>query len=204
MILLQLSSAQGPAECELAVSKALQCLVREAQAAQVQVSVVEQVAGHYAGTLCSALLCLTGDGAQALAAQWRGNLCWVCQSPYRQRHPRKNWYFGAQVFAPPAATLDSEIRFEATRSSGPGGQHVNTTDSAVRATHLASGISVKVQSERSQHANKRLAVLLIGQRLAALGEQQAADLKMSRRLFHHTIERGNPGRTFRGDAFTPR
>ncbi|EGM2240005.1 peptide chain release factor H, partial [Salmonella enterica] len=96
-----------------------------------------------------------------------------------------------------------EIRFETLRSSGPGGQHVNKTDSAVRATHLASGISVKVQSERSQHANKRLARLLIAWRLEQQRQNECAALKSERRLFHHQIERGNPLRIFKGMAFTP-
>ena len=59
-----------------------------------------------------------------------------------------------------------DIRYEAVRASGPGGQHVNKTDSAVRATHLPSGLSVKVQTERSQHANKRLARALLAHKLA--------------------------------------
>ena len=92
------------------------------------------------------------------------------------------------------------IRYETLRSSGPGGQHVNKTDSAVRATHLASGISVKVQSERSQHANKRLARLLIAWKLEQQQQENSAALKSQRRMFHHQIERGNPRRTFTGMA----
>ena len=70
-------------------------------------------------------------------------------------------------------------------------------------THLASGISVRVQSQRSQHANKRLALLLIGQRLAQQAEQVDSELRAERRLFHHRIERGNPRRVFRGERFEP-
>ncbi|ECM9761982.1 peptide chain release factor H, partial [Salmonella enterica subsp. enterica serovar Typhimurium] len=70
--------------------------------------------------------------------------------------------------------------------------------SAVRATHLASGISVKVQSERSQHANKRLARLLIAWNLEQQRQSDGAVLKSERRMFHHQIERGNPLRTFSG------
>lgn len=70
------------------------------------------------------------------------------------------------------------------------------------ATHLASGISVKVQSKRSQHANKRLARLLIAWRLEQQQQEGNAALKSQRRMFHHQIERGNPVRTFKGLAFT--
>lgn len=104
---------------------------------------------------------------------------------------------------PQSQQLDGEIRFESLRSSGPGGQHVNKTDSAVRATHITTGISVKVQSERSQHANKRLATLLIAHHLEQVKEDERAAMKSERRLFHHQIERGNPTRTFKGLAFKP-
>ena len=103
---------------------------------------------------------------------------------------------------PPASASSGSIRFEYVRASEPGGQHVNKTDSAVRATHVQSGLSVKVQSERSQHANKRLAMALIEQKLAQYAEDAQAAQRLDRRLFHHDIERGNPIRTFLGMRFT--
>lgn len=203
MILLQLSAAQGPDECALAVAKALQRLLDEAATLDVQAQVLEREEGAHRGTLASVLLALDGERADALAGRWEGTLQWTCPSPYRPNHGRKNWFFGGARFAPPPASLEGEIRFEALRASGPGGQHVNTTDSAVRATHLASGISVKVQSERSQHANKRLAILLIGQRLAQRAEEADGALRAERRLFHHRVARGNPVRCFKGERFEP-
>ncbi|MDH1265725.1 peptide chain release factor H [Pseudomonas sp. GD03944] len=203
MILLQLSAAQGPDECALAVARALHRLQDEAQALGVGVQVLEREPGPRQGTLRSVLLALEGGQADTLAQGWQGSLQWICVSPYRPTHARKNWFFGGARFAAPAAELASEIRFETLRSSGPGGQHVNTTDSAVRATHLASGISVKVQSERSQHANKRLALLLIGQRLAQREQEAGIALRAERRLSHHQVERGNPTRVFRGERFEP-
>lgn len=201
MILLQLSAAQGPEECALAVAKALQRLLREAETSGVEVRVIEEEAGPRRGTLLSVLLALDGDSAATLAEDWSGTLQWVCASPYRPNHGRKNWYFGGARFDAPPPSLEGEVRFESLRSSGPGGQHVNTTDSAVRATHVASGLSVKVQSERSQHANKRLALLLIARRLEERAEQADSERRAERRLMHHQLERGNPRRVFRGERF---
>ncbi|MBD9676807.1 peptide chain release factor H [Pseudomonas sp. PDM18] len=201
MILLQLSAAQGPDECAFAVAKALQRLLREAEANGVEVRVIEEEAGPRRGTLLSVLLALEGDSAAALAEDWSGTLQWVCASPYRPNHGRKNWYLGGARFSAPPASLEGEVRFETLRSSGPSGQHVNTTDSAVRATHVASGLSVKVQSERSQHANKRLALLLIARKLEERAEQASSALRAERRLVHHHLERGNPRRVFRGERF---
>lgn len=201
MILLQLSAAQGPDECALAVAKALQRLLREAEASGTEARVIEEEAGPRRGTLLSVLLTLEGDSAARLAEDWSGTLQWVCASPYRPNHGRKNWYFGGARFSAPPASLEGEVRFETLRSSGPGGQHVNTTDSAVRATHLASGLSVKVQSERSQHANKRLALLLIARKLEERAEQASSELRAERRLAHHHLQRGDPRRVFRGERF---
>lgn len=204
MILLQLSSAQGPAECELAVTKALQRLHDEAEPLAVSLCVVERETGAHNGTCKSVLVGLDGDNAKELARRWTGTLLWSCKSLYRPGHKRKNWFFAGQVFEAPQGNQQSQIHFETMRSSGPGGQHVNKTDSAVRATHLASGISVKVQSGRSQHDNKRLALLLINQRLATLEQHAENTLRLQRRDFHHEVERGNPVRSFAGPGFIPK
>lgn len=201
MVLLQLSAAHGPDECCLAVAKAQAYLLREALARKVSADILEQEAGSRAGTLRSVLLSLDGDGAHELAASWEGTIQWICASPYRPAHQRKNWFIGALRCEAAAPSLASEIRFETTRSSGPGGQHVNKTESAVRATHVATGITVKVQTERSQHANKRIAVLLIAHRLASLEQEAQAVQRAERRQFHHQVERGGARRVFKGAAF---
>lgn len=203
MLLLQLSAAQGPAECALAVAKGYALLQREALAQDVAVELIESDAGAEPGTLRSLLLALDGAAAESFAQRWSGTLLWICPSPYRPTHRRKNWFFGGRAFELPASSDDDTVRFEAIRASGPGGQHVNKTASAVRATHLASGISVKVQTERSQLANKRLALALIHQRLAERAESAAANRRTERHQAHQNVDRGNARRTFRGAAFAP-
>lgn len=205
MLYLQITANTGPAECCLAVAKALQSFNKEAAKAGVTARIIEQVDGPYAGSLRSALLELTTDknedAVQNLAQAWEGSLLWICNSPYRLGHKRKNWFLGCKVFQAGSSMPESEIRYEATRASGPGGQHVNKTDSAIRATHIATGISVKVQTERSQHANKRLAAQLLSSKLAELHAAKERDNKAERRMQHHDTERGNAKRIFVGMDF---
>ena len=89
------------------------------------------------------------------------------------------------------------------RARGPGGQHVNKTSSAIRATHVATGLSVRMESERSQHANKRLALQLLQVRLQQEADRHACDARRQRRMQHFALERGNPVRVFYGAAFVP-
>ena len=206
MIWLQITANSGPAECCLAVKKALGVFNAEALKEGVAVRMVEQLEGPVAGTFRSVLLELDGGApAQALARRWCGSLLWVCESPYRKLHKRKNWFLHGAAFAPPQVDAGiGEIRYEATRASGPGGQHVNKTDSAIRATHVASGLSVKVQTERSQHANKRLAGQLLASKLAGLAQAEADNHKSARRMGHLQAERGNAARVFVGAGFVER
>jgi len=207
MILLQLTANTGPEECCLAVRKALQVVLRECSSAEVKVDVMEEVGGGRPGNLRSALLLLDGEAASTIAQRWRGSVQWCCPSPYRPGHKRKNWFIGAEVFEPDApntaaSLLDKDLHFETLRASGPGGQHVNKTDSAVRATHRPTGLSVKVQTERSQHANKRLARMLLAHKLAHAAAEDAKAMRTQRWLQHYGVERGNAGRTFKGECFT--
>ncbi len=208
MIVLQLTANTGPEECCLAVRMALAYLCQEAADMGVAVDLLEEAPGAHRETLRSVLLALQGDHATALAQRWHGSVQWICTSPYRPGHKRKNWFIGVDMFASDArpagdnlGLLDKDLRFETLRSSGPGGQHVNTTDSAVRATHIPSGISVKVQTERSQHANKRLARALLACKLASMAQDAAEHSRAQRRLQHHQVQRGNATRVFSGEDF---
>ncbi|MEP2092981.1 MAG: peptide chain release factor-like protein [Paracoccaceae bacterium] len=95
----------------------------------------------------------------------------------------------------------SDVVFESFRAGGPGGQHQNTTDSAVRATHRPTGLTAVAREMRSQHRNKSLAL----ERLQTLMNAQAtADYeaqKNDQNQLHNTLERGNPVRCFKGTNF---
>lgn len=202
---LQLTAGRGPAECQWVVAQLLRALTREAEAAGVAVELLEAVAGEQAGTLRSALLSVSGaDGALLeLVGQWVGSVQWVGRSPFRPHHKRQNWFVGVERFDVPQTPAWSErdLEFATLRASGPGGQHVNKTESAVRVTHRPTGLSVVGREERSQQQNKRLALARLAVMFAEQGQAAQASAEQQRWDQHNSLERGNPIRTYMGPEF---
>lgn len=196
MLLIQITAAHGPTECEHAARLTLRELLRSAEREGTGMQLLEE--NHTPAGCKSALLRGEAESMPAWLGEWLGTIQWVFASPFRPHHPRKNWFVAVQrCEAPQELPAEGEIIFQACRASGKGGQHVNTTDSAVHAVHVASGIAVKVMTERSQHANKRLARELIALKLAQRQEQSLQQSATQRSQQHWQVERGSPVKLIR-------
>jgi peptide chain release factor len=99
---------------------------------------------------------------------------------------------------------EEDIDYQAMRASGPGGQHVNKTDSAVRATHRPSGLVATAREQRSQHANRKLAQLKLAMMIEDRHRQSRNDARRSQWSLHQQLERGRPVRTYAGAGFEPK
>ncbi|MGV3588800.1 MAG: peptide chain release factor H [Adhaeribacter sp.] len=194
----QISAGRGPEECCRVVARVLEIFLKEARAQNLTAEVVETVAGPLNGTLLSAMVSLEGHATDTFLKSWVGIVQWIAQSPYRKFHKRKNWFVGVQAFD--SAQLfrwrDNEVQFETLRASGPGGQHVNKTESAVRARHIPSGIVVVASERRSQYQNKTEALERLQAKVKQWHIARAAAQAQSQWQQHNCLERGNAIRTF--------
>ena len=198
--ILQISAGQGPAECRAFVPLLADIIRKDAtEKGIVCLPLTEySVRGR---EIASIRLSLEGD-IEDFRKSWEGTVKWIWQSTIRPHWPRKNWFVKVSFFDfrsdMPGTVKTSDLKIETCRASGPGGQHVNKTDSAVRIVHLPTGIEAMASEERSQTRNRELAMLRLLEKMHLIAEQRHAAAKEEMWLDHYHLERGGAIRIFKG------
>jgi peptide chain release factor 1 len=206
-IVLEVKSGEGGEESALFAADLARMYIRHAERHGWTVTVLDETTSDLGGYK-DATLAIANKGADAADGVWsrmkfEGGVHRVQRVPVTESQGRVHTSAaGVLVYPEPEEVAEvqideADLRIDVYRSSGKGGQGVNTTDSAVRITHLPTGIVVTCQNERSQLQNKTRALQVLAARLQAMAEEQAlADASADRASQIRTVDRSERIRTY--------
>ena len=200
--LVSLSSGAGGVDAQDWAEMLQQMYLKWAQGRGMKVETVEVTPGEEAG-IKGATMVVTGERAYGWLKSERGIHRLVRLSPFDSAHRRHTSFARVEVVPELDEVTeaqividDKDIRRDVFRSSGAGGQHVNKTSSAVRLTHLPTGLVVSVQNERSQHQNEEVALKILRSKLVALAQEQHLEHVQELKGEHVKAEWGSQIRSY--------
>ena len=199
-VILELRAGTGGDEASLFAADLFRMYARYADRQRWKVELLA-VSESESGGYKEAIAEVTGQGAYS-RLKYESGVHRVQRVPVTESQGRIHTSTATVAVLPEAEEVEIELpekdlRIEVKRSSGPGGQSVNTTDSAVRVTHLPTGLVVDIQDEKSQHKNKAKALAILRARLLEMERQrQAEERGEQRRSQVGTGERAEKIRTY--------
>src|SRR5215211_2476482 len=202
-VILEIKAGEGGAESALFAGDLLRMYLRYAERRGWSTEVIDAVEAELGGYKdVSVAVKARGDEGVWPRLKFEGGVHRVQRVPATESQGRIHTSAAGVLVLPEAEEVDvtvdpNDLRIDVFRSSGPGGQSVNTTDSAVRITHLPSGIVVSCQNEKSQLQNRESALRILRSRLlAAAREEAAATASDQRRSQVRTVDRSERVRTY--------
>lgn len=201
--LIQITSGRGPLECQWVVAKVLKVFLDEAKDNTINYEIIHREEGDENLTLKSVTILLKSKELNGFLKNWLGSICWIGKSTFRKLHKRSNWFIGIFELEEweKINFNEKDIRFHTARSQGSGGQNVNKVNTAVRATHIPTGLSVFAQDSRSQLENKKLSISRLKEKVLEQNISMLQKRMQDTWNNHLQVQRGNPVRTFSGTDF---